>query len=93
LDLATRPATGCRVLAAGRRSLTQLPSDALACATDASEVSCWWRERATAEDAEASVDRFHDLLQNLAEIQLLADAAATAVDASDDAPEDASTHQ
>jgi hypothetical protein len=56
-------------------------------------VSCWWRERATAEDAEASVDRLHDLLQNLAEIQLLADAAATAIEASDDASEDASTHQ
>ena len=32
-------------------------------------------------------------LQNLAEIQLLADAAATAVDASDDPSGDASTHQ
>ena len=73
--------------------LRELPSDALACATDASEVACWWRERATAQDAEASVDRLHDVLQNLAEIQLLADAAATALDASDDPVGDASTRQ
>jgi hypothetical protein len=73
--------------------LRKLPSDALACATDASEVACWWRERATAQDAEASVDRLYEVLQNLAEIQLLADAAATAVDASDDPSGDASTYQ
>jgi hypothetical protein len=72
--------------------LREVPPDTLACAADASEVSCWWRERATAEDAEASVDRMHVLLQNLAEIQLLADAAATAADASDDTSEDPSTH-
>jgi hypothetical protein len=72
--------------------LREVPPDALACAADASEVSCWWRERATAEDAEASVDRMHVLLQNLAEIQLLADAAATVTDASDDTSEDTSTH-
>ncbi len=72
--------------------LREVPPDTLACAADASEVSCWWRERATAEDAEASVDRMHALLQNLAEIQLLADAAATAADASDDTSEDTSTH-
>ncbi len=68
-----------------------LPGDSLACATDVSEVACWWRERATAENAEASVDRLHDSLQNLAEIQMLADAAATPVDAVDDASESAST--
>jgi hypothetical protein len=67
-----------------------LPSDARACATDASEVSWGWRERTSAQDAEASVDRLQDLLQNLAEIQLLADEAATAIDASDDTSEDAS---
>jgi hypothetical protein len=71
--------------------LREVPPDTLACAADASEVSCWWRERATAEDAEASVDRMYSLLQNLAEIQLLADAAATAADASDDTSEDTST--
>jgi len=47
----------------------------------------------TAQDAEASVDRLYEVLQNLAEIQLLADAAATAVDASDDPSGDASTYQ
>ncbi len=73
--------------------LREVPPDTLACAADASEVSCWWRERATAEDAEASVDRMHALLQNLAEIQLLADAAATVADSSDDTSEDTSTHQ
>ena len=77
--------------------LRALPPDALACATVASEVTCWWRERATAEDAEASVDRLHVALQNLAEIQLLADAsasaAAAAIDASDDASDDASMRQ
>lgn len=77
--------------------LRALPPDALACATDASEVTCWWRERTTAEDAEASVDRLHVALQNLAEIQLLADASATAaaaaIDASDDASDDASMRQ
>jgi hypothetical protein len=77
--------------------LRALPPDALACATDASEVTCWWRERTTAEDAEASVDRLHVMLQNLAEIQLLADevatAAAAAIDASDDTSDDASTRQ
>jgi hypothetical protein len=72
--------------------LREVPPDTLACTADASEVSCWWRERATAEDAEASVDRMHVLLQNLAEIQLLADAEATAADASDDTSEDTSTH-
>ncbi len=90
---ATRPAGDAAYWQHVGEVLRKLPSDALACAADASEVSCWWRERATAEDAEASVDRLHDLLQNLAEIQLLADAAATAADASDDASEDASTHQ
>lgn len=68
-----------------------LPADSLACATDVSEVACWWRERTTAESAEASVDQLHESLQNLAEIQLLADAAATAVEAVDDASEGAST--
>ncbi len=72
--------------------LREVPPDTLACAADASEVSCWWRERATAEDAEASVDRVHALLQNLAEIQLLADSAATAADASDDTSQDTSAH-
>ena len=42
--------------------LRALPPDALACATDASEVACWWRERTTAENAEASVDRLHAAL-------------------------------
>jgi hypothetical protein len=69
----------------------KLPPDALACQTQTSEVACWWRERATADDAEASVDRLSELLQNLAEIQLLADAAATAVDGVDDTSESAST--
>lgn len=68
--------------------LREVPPDALACAADASEVSCWWRERASAEDAEASVDRMHALLENLAQIQMLADAAATAADPSEDTSED-----
>jgi hypothetical protein len=90
---ATRPAGDSTYWQEVGEVLRALPSDALACATDASEVTCWWRERTTAEDAETSVDRLHAVLQNLAEIQLLADAAASAIDASDDASDDASTRQ
>ena len=61
----------------------QLPADALACAADARETSCWWRERAEQNDAESSVDRLAALLDKLAEIQKLAHerAAAEADDA------------
>ena len=90
---ATRPAGDSTYWQEVGEVLRALPSDALACATDASEVTCWWRERTTAEDAETSVDRLHAVLQNLAEIQLLADAAASAIDASDDTSDDASTRQ
>jgi hypothetical protein len=90
---ATRPAGDSAYWQEVGEVLRALPSDALACATDASEVTCWWRERTTAEDAETSVDRLHAVLQNLAEIQLLADAAASAIDASDDTSDDASTRQ
>ncbi len=94
---ATRPAGDAVYWQEVSGVLRGLPPDALACATDASEVTCWWRERTTAEDAEASVDRLHAVLQNLAEIQLLADSAATAaaaaIDASDDTSDDASTRQ
>jgi hypothetical protein len=67
--------------------VAQLPSDALAVAAGPSEVSCWWRERASAEDAVTSVDRLHDTLQKLAEIQMVADASATSNDAAEDPPE------
>ena len=97
LDLGDSPAGDAAYWQEVGEVLRALPPDALACATDASEVTCWWRERTTAEDAEASVDRLHAVLQNLAEIQLLADAAATAaaaaIDASDDTSDDASTRQ
>jgi len=56
----------------------ELPADALACAADARETICWWRERVAAEHAESSVDRLADLLNKLAEIQKLAHERATA---------------
>jgi hypothetical protein len=63
--------------------LRELPADALACAADARETSCWWRERADAEHAESSVDQLVVSLNKLAEIQMLAHERATA-DAEDD---------
>jgi len=62
----------------------QLPADALACAADARETSCWWRERAAQDDAESSVDRLAALLDKLAEIQMLAHDRATAETAGDE---------
>ena len=47
----------------------ELPDDALACAADASEVACWWRERASAETAINVVDSLHAALVKLEEIQ------------------------
>jgi len=55
----------------------ELPADALACAADASEVACWWRERASGENAVASVDALHGSLTELSEIQRAADARST----------------
>lgn len=63
------------------------PPDTLALAAGPSEVACWWRERTTAQDAEKDVDRLHETLQKLGEIQMVADAAATAGDADEQAPE------
>jgi hypothetical protein len=88
---ATRPAGDAAYWQRVGDVLQKLPPDTLACETRTSEVACWWRERTTAEDAEASVDRLNELLQNLAEIQLLADAALTAVDDVDDTSEGSST--
>jgi hypothetical protein len=65
----------------------ELPTDALALAADSSEVSCWWRERATAQDAVTRVDRLHETLQKLAEIQVVADANANLDDAADEGSE------
>ncbi len=62
----------------------ELPDDALACAADASEVACWWRERASAENAVATVDSLHATLQKLEQIQRAADASATADDAANE---------
>ncbi len=62
----------------------ELPDDALACAADASEVACWWRERASAETAIQVVDSLHATLVKLQEIQRAADAAATPDDATDE---------
>ena len=58
----------------------ELPGDALACAARASEVACWWRERATAEGAVAAVDSLHETLAKLEEIQRAADAKVRADD-------------
>ena len=68
-----------RVIGRRWRSVTaQLPPDTLALAADASEVACWWRERTSAEDAVESVDRLHEITaESSAEIQMVADAAAT----------------
>lgn len=63
-----------------------LPADALACAADSSEVACWWRERAGAEDAIARVDALHDSLTKLVEIQRLADVRATPDEAVGEGP-------
>ena len=62
----------------------QLPADALACAADARETSCWWRERVDAQRAESSVDELVALLNKLAEIQMLAHERATAAAADDE---------
>ena len=62
----------------------QLPADALACAANARETSCWWHERAAQDDAESSVDRLAALLDKLAEIQMLAHERATAEAADDE---------
>jgi hypothetical protein len=62
----------------------ELPDDALACGADASEVACWWRERASAETAIAVVDSLHAALVKLEEIQRAADADATADDAANE---------
>jgi hypothetical protein len=58
-----------------------LPPDALAVGARAGEVSCWWRERATAQDAEKAVDLLHAALAKLAEVQQAADAAKQLADA------------
>jgi hypothetical protein len=63
-----------------------LPADALACAADASQVACWWRERATGENALASVDALHESLTKLGEIQRAADAHSTPDDVVGDGP-------
>lgn len=67
------------------------PPDTLALAAGPSEVACWWRERTTAQDAEKDVDRLHETLQKLAEIQRVADASASAGDADEEAPEPSRT--
>jgi len=67
--------------------VSQLPSDALALAADASEVSCWWRERVSAQDAVGSVDHLYELLRKLSEIQTLADESAAAAETAEDAAE------
>jgi hypothetical protein len=56
----------------------ELPPDALACAADARETSCWWRERVAQNEAESGVDRLAALLDKLAQIQMLAHERATA---------------
>ena len=63
-----------------------LPADALACAADASQVACWWRERASSENAVASVDALHETLTKLAEIQGAAHARSTPDDVVSDGP-------
>jgi hypothetical protein len=73
---ARNPAVDVRYWTQVAQVIAQLPADALALAADATEVTCWWRERTSAEDAVASVDRLHDLLQKLVEIQLLEDQKA-----------------
>jgi hypothetical protein len=67
--------------------VAELPPDTLALAADASEVGCWWRERAGAEDAVACVDRLHGSLQKLAEIQIVMDTQSVSSEISDEPPE------
>jgi hypothetical protein len=76
LHRARNPAADVRYWTQVVQVIAQLPADALALAADATEVTCWWRERASAEDAVASVDRLHNSLQRLGEIQLLEDQQA-----------------
>jgi hypothetical protein len=64
---------------------TALPPDTLALAAGPSEVACWWRERTSAQDAEKDVDRLHETLQKLSEIQIVADAAVAIADADEQA--------
>ena len=70
----------------------KLPVDALALAADLSEVSCWWRERTGTEDVATCVDRLHETLQKLAEIQLAADAAMTPDTGAETATQAPATH-
>jgi hypothetical protein len=60
-----------------------LPADALACGATATEVSCWWRERASPEEAEKAVDSLRAALAKLAEVQRVADEAKQFEDADD----------
>ncbi len=62
----------------------ELPDDALGCAADASEVACWWRERASAETAVGVVDSLHTTLTKLDAIRHAADAKAAVDDAADE---------
>ena len=64
--------------------LDELPVDALACSAQATEVACWWLERAPAETAEAAVDSLHVVLRKLSEVQRVADAAKQLVDGAAD---------
>jgi len=61
-----------------------LPADALACGAQASEVACWWREHAAAENAERSVELLHETLVKLAELQRVTDAAQGREDGDDE---------
>jgi hypothetical protein len=67
--------------------IAAVPADTLACSAQATEVACWWRENATAENAENSVDSLRATLAKLAELQRLIDAAKRTEDDAEAAPE------
>lgn len=69
-------------------AVAALPADALACSAQPSEVACWWRERATADTAESSVDSVHSALDGLLEIQRVTDLFYTTNDAADAAEDE-----